>query len=516
VITPVVFSPLNQKNLYNRLIEHCRKLDGTEIQVVTQEQPPDIKYPAVCNWAFRNVCIAMKGKPFVWLESDSIPVKAGWLKALDDEWKKAQSFGKSVVWTTDTHPPYDLCTGIGVYGPEALDLVPEGLSDDGFDGYILKNHADKIHRTPVVQHSYGRYDAKGDVTLHRQPVVRDDAMIFHKDQYQDLISVERHFGHSGDLGDIVFALALIKAVGGGYVWLFDRPFTKVISSRFHLIEPLLMSQPYVLAAAMGNARGVQYDLSQFRSHYHPERTLLASQSIYAAKAYGLPVQRGAEPWLTAKKSKTTKGRVVIARSPRYHNSQFPWKRLLSHYGDACVFIGLPEEHKAFEASFGAVEYLKTENMLEVAEAIAGSDLFIGNQSSPNSIAEGLKHPRILEVSDRVPDCIFPNHGVLCYDGFLSELPAAGGKERVAFEKSTKFRKLDLLISPPGGWRYPGATTSTHANVIAGQIARLNNISKDEAMQRVYDHNCQINTEFFKDTSAEARYVRVMKAISNAQ
>jgi hypothetical protein len=343
-------------------------------------------------------------------------------------------------------------------------------------------------------------------------------MIFHKDQYQDLISVEQHFGHSGDLGDVIFALALVKANGGGYVWLYDRPFTKVISSRFEAIAPLLMSQPYVKAVALSTGKDVQYDLSKFRSHYQPDRTLTMSQSLYAAKTYKLPITRGEDAWLTAKKSKATKGRVVIARSPRYHNPRFPWKQVREHYGDACVFIGLKEEHKAFEDAFGSIQYLKTENMLDVAEAIAGSDLFIGNQSSPNAIAEGLKHPRILEVSDWVPDCIFPNHGILCYDGFLSELPAAGGKAREVFEPIpvTKFRKLDVVISPPKGWRYPDFPTSTHANVLASQVAKKQGVSKDEALALVYDHNCQLNPEFFKDTSTDTKFSRVLKAIANAQ
>lgn len=515
MITPVVFSPPNQQHLYARLIKHCHDLDGTKIKVIEAPEPK-LKYPAICNWSFRFVCETMKGKPFVWLEADSIPVKAGWLKALSDEWGVAKGFGKSIVWTTDTHPPHDLCTGIGVYGPEAYKLVPEGLSNDGFDGYIAKNHFDKVHKTPLIQHSYGVYDGKGNATLHRSPKVRDDAVIFHKDQFQDLISVEKHFGHSGDLGDVVFALALIKANGGGYLWLHDTPPIRSIRERFDIIEPLLRAQPYIKAVAAGSRKGIQYDLSMFRTKYQPDRALLMSQCLYASNEHGLTATNGAEPWLTVTPSKATKGRVVVARSPRYHNDLFPWSRVLAHYGAACVFIGLKEEHEAFQKEFGVIEHLKTDNLLEVAEAIAGSDLFIGNQSSPNAVAEGLKHPRILEVSTQVPDCIFPNHGVLCYDGYLSELPAAGGKERETFVKTPVFKKLDLLICPPGGWRYPDLPSSTHANVMVGHVAKHLGIKKEDAMPLMYDYNCQINSEFFKDPSAASRYARVLTAIANAQ
>jgi len=329
-------------------------------------------------------------------------------------------------------------------------------------------------------------------------------------------SAELTFGHSGDFGDVVFALALVERSGGGHIRLYDRPYTKAISSRAGVIVPLLKAQPYVKSVQIAEPDESTIDLSKFRSHYQPDRTLLMSQCLYAARAYQTPVVRGAEAWLTATPSKATKGRVVIARSPRYHNDKFPWERILAHYGDECIFIGLKEEHDYFADSFGPVAYLKTDNLLDVAEAIAGSDLFIGNQSSPNSVAEGLKHPRILEVSEKQCDCIYPNHGVLCYDGFLSELPAAGGKEREVFEKPPTFKKLDLIICPPRGWRYPGLPTSTHANVLVPQVAKHLNISKEEALPLMYDYNCQINPEFFKDPASEAKYARVRKAIANAQ
>ena len=155
-LTPAVFYSFNQRHLIRRLVDHCLELDGTKIKLVEGPEPK-VGYPAVCNVAFRRVCEAMKGKPFVWLEADSIPTQPGWLKALEAEWEEAKSFGKSILWSSDSNPPHDFCTGIGVYGPDALSLVPEGLDDDGFDGYILKNHADKIHKTPLIQHSYGDY-----------------------------------------------------------------------------------------------------------------------------------------------------------------------------------------------------------------------------------------------------------------------------------------------------------------------------------------------------------------------
>ena len=39
-----------------------------------------------------------------------------------------------------------------------------------------------------------------------------------------------------------------------------------------------------------------------------------------------------------------------------------------------------------------------------ARIIAGSKIFIGNQSTPFAIAEGMKHNRILETDITIPNC----------------------------------------------------------------------------------------------------------------
>jgi ADP-heptose:LPS heptosyltransferase len=52
-----------------------------------------------------------------------------------------------------------------------------------------------------------------------------------------------------------------------------------------------------------------------------------------------------------------------------------------------------------------LEYRGVSNFLEMASVIKGSMFFIGNQSFPFSIAEGLKKRRLLEVYHRSPNVI---------------------------------------------------------------------------------------------------------------
>ena len=72
----------------------------------------------------------------------------------------------------------------------------------------------------------------------------------------------------------------------------------------------------------------------------------------------------------------------------------------------CGFIGLKEEYEDFKKNYGDwSKYLEVNSAHEVAKFIGGSKLFVGNQSSCKAIAEGLKHPRLIEVSKHWPDAM---------------------------------------------------------------------------------------------------------------
>jgi hypothetical protein len=95
--------------------------------------------------------------------------------------------------------------------------------------------------------------------------------------------------------------------------------------------------------------------------------------------------------------------VIINRTPRYNEDYFDYT-LLKDYD--CGFIGLEEEYEDFKKKYGDwSKYLEVNNAHEVAKFIGGSKLFVGNQSSCKAIAEGLKHPRLIEVSKYWPDAM---------------------------------------------------------------------------------------------------------------
>lgn len=100
--------------------------------------------------------------------------------------------------------------------------------------------------------------------------------------------------------------------------------------------------------------------------------------------------------------------------------------MIRKYRENIVFIGLESEWKDFIKLYQPkalqVWFFKPENLLEAAEIIAGSELFIGNQSCCYAIAEGLKHNTVQETDIRCPDCIFTRANAQYVPGDTYSLP----------------------------------------------------------------------------------------------
>jgi len=77
-----------------------------------------------------------------------------------------------------------------------------------------------------------------------------------------------------------------------------------------------------------------------------------------------------------------------------------------------IFIGMPDEHAAFQELFNVqIPYYKCRDFLDMAEVIAGADTFISNQTFAYSIAKGVGQTTILETLSFRPlqtnECFLP-------------------------------------------------------------------------------------------------------------
>lgn len=208
--------------------------------------------------------------------------------------------------------------------------------------------------------------------------------------------------HSGDLGDIIASLPVVRALGGAHYRIGPGECRESMKgARFDAIRPLLLAQAYIHSIEWQEGpSGATHDLSCFRRDPRDGESLADWQARFLDIAIDL------HPWLTAAPSAATAGRVVVANSGRWRNEAFPWTKLLRrHYRDA-LFVGTRNEHDSFQHRVSCrLEYLPTANLLELAEAIAGCRLFIGNQSCPFWIAAGLGVPVIQEICPACPNSI---------------------------------------------------------------------------------------------------------------
>jgi hypothetical protein len=217
--------------------------------------------------------------------------------------------------------------------------------------------------------------------------------------------VSRIFTHTADLGDIIAALPTIRTLGGGRLIIGEKKGRdggreSLRGARFEALKPLLQRQPYLDSVEWADELPEsRWDFSTFR-HDHRKGESLAQ---WQARHLGVSISE--TPWLLATPSPKTRGRVVFARSLRYHSPAFPWDKALLRFKDP-LFIGLPEEYMAFQTKWGKpLENHTCSNLLELAELIAGCELFVGNQSCPFWIAVSMGVPLIQETWAHDPNSI---------------------------------------------------------------------------------------------------------------
>lgn len=192
------------------------------------------------------------------------------------------------------------------------------------------------------------------------------------------------YGHTGDLGDIIAALPSIRSGNSGRLLIGFIPQGQredMRGERFNSLKPLLTLQPYIGSVEWTETfpKGTKPFYS-FRDHYKIHENLAIQQARH------IGVEISLEPWLTV--PDPIKQEVVIARSPRYHNPQFPWRKVMASFTKK-IFVGLRSEHEAFQESFGEIEYYPTKDILELARVICGASIVISNQTCAWWLAAGL-------------------------------------------------------------------------------------------------------------------------------
>lgn len=279
------------------------------------------------------------------------------------------------------------------------------------------------------------------------------------------------FYHSGDAGDIVYSLLLVKTLGGGD--FFVGPDTtwhtnmKSHPEYFVWFLPLLGVQTYLhdVGYAVRKPSTLTHDLNEFRqiwtnpSMRAQKRTTELFQT-YAAQFNVKPPPQD-QAWLSVPRPNVNpRLPVVINRSERYHNPKFPWREVCRRYSGRMLFVGLPQEYQAWTSEFGNhAEYRGScSNALDLGELISGAELFIGNQSLACAIALGLNKRLIQETAPgNLADCRMKRPTAQYGMGGPLNWPDV---TRIMPTRAEPKRKLSVCFSGPvDGFTGTGKTTT---------------------------------------------------------
>lgn len=217
------------------------------------------------------------------------------------------------------------------------------------------------------------------------------------------------FRHAGDRGDIIASLPVVRALGGGVFYIEAATYTRemLTPDRWHGLDKILKEQPYIHDVQEWKNQRVNYNLNDFRSRLFKSVRVnqCKDKSLvdWQLEQFGIPPTAKDEAWITIKEPFKA-ARVIFNRAgagrPRhqiYQNQRFPWHYVWEKYKNHAAFVGTADEHAVFCATCGIVPHVQTADLYDAARVIAGCDLFVGNQSCPFWLAEGMKKSLVLEV-----------------------------------------------------------------------------------------------------------------------
>ena len=224
-----------------------------------------------------------------------------------------------------------------------------------------------------------------------------------------------HFKHSGNCGDIIYAIPAMQAIAKGrpiHLHLnidqhagygkSPHPLGNVMLNKkmADMLQPLLLSQPNFKTCDIWNGQEIDVDLDYIRKYPF----LLNRGNI--ARWYFLIFGEFYEldkPWLQLTPDAGMNNSILVARSQRYHAPGIQYDFLKKY--ENIYFIGVEAEFEEMQLTVPHIQYKPVTDFLEMAQLIAGSKLFIGNQSFPYSLAEAMKVNRLLEWYFQTPNVI---------------------------------------------------------------------------------------------------------------
>jgi 2-polyprenyl-3-methyl-5-hydroxy-6-metoxy-1,4-benzoquinol methylase len=259
------------------------------------------------------------------------------------------------------------------------------------------------------------------------------------------------FRHPRKLGDIIYALPVVRHLGGGILYLDPTSLDGTQDQdhwrrQFATLIPFLEQQPYLHAVRIHEGESFDVDLDAYlrTTHGTPgDRTAIAANHFIGL---GLEVPDPIVPWLAADQLPVNHP-IVVHRSPRYPGCVD--HTFLQDVADGLYCVGSEEERRPFEA-IGARPVL-TEDVRALAAAIHSCHVFIGNQSLPLALAAGLGKPRMIEEDTRLPNVALggPDEFILTGEAAANRAGLAKLRERAGCRTDSSVQTDRPAATPAG-------------------------------------------------------------------
>ena len=216
---------------------------------------------------------------------------------------------------------------------------------------------------------------------------------------------EISFLHSGHLGDVIDSLAVIQEISKTHKCKLYIEANKPINLKYNkhpggkvfltekmvnMLLPLLKKQNYIDYVDIYKNEKIDINLNLYSE-------LAVNLGLAHVKWYsqitGIHTDYQ-KPYLIVDPHKEIKNKVAILRSNRRNNYLINYKFLKKY--ENLLFVGLKDEYNILKKEVPNLEFHDCKDFLETAEIIKSSKFFLGSLGFGNTIAEGLKVPRLIE------------------------------------------------------------------------------------------------------------------------
>lgn len=213
------------------------------------------------------------------------------------------------------------------------------------------------------------------------------------------------FHHGGRIGDLLFALWTMKALGGGRLVITNYHKGNWSLDIARSLTRFLTIQPYIedVEVTYYDTKGpIDYDLQKAEDVHNPEEFGMSPDEPWPGRAR-IPERYASfwhlkfdgEPWLVSPEIPCDVAfHCPIRRSVRSEDDWIDIVRLLMHARLNVAILGQ-------EPPLTRPDVDDNWDLLDSAQYVAGAKCFLGAVSSMNALAEGLGKRRIVEHAE---DC----------------------------------------------------------------------------------------------------------------